>query len=456
MLFCEVRIPEDVNPKNHFLFAHVKERLHCTDITNNKTSYTLLFSKGELTVRSDCFFCKSIRISRVFALVLLYLIKQFLQQQRSHPICKTFVKSMEMSMLRNEVQNVCSNSFVTKLFHTLLYHFTSIYGSFIDIREGYENHPPQDIVFFAPPLQMTDYHRETPILFYNKHHSTFVDFCTYDFRKYTTVLFPAPVYRRNINMIIRDYDSNLYKIHPFFQYEKAKQAKLSTAKTNCVKQYMFLLSVRGRLYEVLAIYPRDEIRKKQPKLPKAQGFFRDLGLIELGKMMTELNEDNYKHEYFDNLFISTANTYETITIPLNEWIERCVRKYCSDLEVSSDFPPSQIHFEVLPLYKIQLWIHKAGLQFLVKFTTSYFVYSQVNKVSDLQDCVWIFDQVSDEYVKVVRFVTTLRTVLHRVLSRKLQPVLPWSAHEQNVKVFHFEWKYRYLMNFLSAKELLLC
>ena len=136
--------------------------------------------------------------------------------------------SNDLGELENEVKCVLSSYNSKQLFQTLKYHFNITYGSLKKIKEGFIQYPPQYKLFFVPSLTISKYKDNYPILYHNKMHSVAVDFKTYDFDQYTTVLNPTPVYDREKNMIIRDYHTNVCKIQPMFLYLNADMAKLST------------------------------------------------------------------------------------------------------------------------------------------------------------------------------------------------------------------------------------
>jgi hypothetical protein len=168
----------------------------------------------------------------------------------------------ELPQLRSEVEAVLRNKKTRQIFQTMKFHFRQSYGTLIKLNQGGCRFPPPKQTFFLPPLSVDKYRNAgRPILFYNDEHFFAIDFKSFKFEEYSVFVDPNPVYDPEANFIIRDVSSNVCRIQAKFLYQDAKHAKLSSADTNNLKRYMFLLIWGNMYFRVLAIYPKETVSK---------------------------------------------------------------------------------------------------------------------------------------------------------------------------------------------------
>ena len=244
------------NSSNPVQLAYRDEQL-------NSNAYTLFFEKQAISFRFDLFFTSNDTLTHVFEIFLLHAIKSYFQRHADSNLVKSLIKSItreDLIHLQEKVNLFVNNAKYKRLFQTLKYHYTQKYGILLDLNEGFSSYPPQRHQIFLPALTIDTYRNsKQPLLFYNAMHVTPIDFRTYDFRNYTTVLNDEPIFDPESNMIIRDVSTGIYRIKSMFIYRESKSAKRSKETTNSVKSYMFLLTIQSRYYEVIGIYPKNEI-----------------------------------------------------------------------------------------------------------------------------------------------------------------------------------------------------
>lgn len=458
----EVPVQESILNKRQFICAHKTERLICIEHENMKDSYMLHFSKRAMSVRFSRFLCERNVLVRTFNLVLLYLISKFLNKDdiSNNTFLNYLFDSLDLSELNDEVNCVLRMSNSNRLFQTLKYHFSHTYGNLRKIKEGFVQYPPQNKLFYAPSLSIEKYKCKYPILFYNNMHTIPVDFRTYDFDQYTTVLNPTPIYNRKRNMIIRDYHTNVCKIQPLFRYLRAGMAKLSTAETNNVKDYMFLLFINNRYYEVLAIYPKDMIQKIKPKLQIGNRNFCHNNLVFIDTLTKLKSTSEQESKSLRSFFLNNVQdqvTYDKVKIHLSEWLTNVVTKYINTLEMINDVPPYRLDLKNMSTGDLKVWMHSTGLQFVLMFESVAFVFTTLHSgVSSENDIYCYFDSECnlDETLKMIHFTAILRCLLHLIYSTQPQLVISWSERQLNIQMLYFETKdLKHLVNANSLAKM---
>lgn len=460
----DVPVQESILNKHQFICAHNKERLVCVD--NTKDSYMLHFSKRAMSVRFSKLLCERNVLVRIFYLVLLYLISKFAILNKDDISTSTFMNhlfdSLDLLELGNEVNNVLRSNNSNRLFQTLKYHFTQTYGSLRKIKEGFIQYPPQNKLFYAPSLTITKYNDHYPILFYNKMHTVPVDFRTYDFDQYTTVLNPTPIYNRKRNMIIRDYHTNVCKIQPLFQYVRAGMAKLSTAQTNNVKEYMFLIFINNRYYEVLAIYPKNMIQKTKPKLLIGNRNFCHNNTVFIDILKKLQNSSDQESKRLQSFFLNNVQDqviYDKVKIHLSEWLTNVVTKYINTLEMINNIPPYRLDLKNMSTGDLKVWMHSTGLQFALMFDSVAFVYTTLHSgISSENEIYCFFDSECqhDDTLKIIHFTALLRSLIHLIYSAQQQLALNWSERQLHLQMLYFETRVlAYLVNANSLVKMVI-
>ena len=237
---------------------HSSNGLVFTNPSKNEDCYTFIFTKKSMSVRGRDLTTTGNNLTKIFSLVLLHRLSLLLRSNVSisQEILKDFEMTENLSLLRVQIESILRKSQLRNMFVTMAFHFEQNFGTMTDVVKGFFRYPPFHEVFFLPPLPMRKYRDlDRPIMFTNESHVVPLNFKCYDIEKYQTFVNPFPVYDREKNLIIRDITSNVCRFQARFEYQKAARAKLaSTHDNNCI-DYMFLLMINERYYEVVAIYP---------------------------------------------------------------------------------------------------------------------------------------------------------------------------------------------------------
>ena len=253
-----------------FIYTNCNDsaKLAYRNTEQNDNAYTLFFEKQAISFRFDLFYTKRDTLTRVFEMFILHSIKTLLQRRADCSLVKSLIKSItreDLIHLQDVVNMFVNNTQYKRLFQTVKYHFTHKYGILLDVNEGFSGYPPQRHQIFLPPLTIDSYQNDKqPLLFYNEMHVVPIDFRTYNFKKYTTVLNDSPIFNPESNMIFRDVHSDVTRIQSMFIYKKSQTARRSKEATNSVKEYMFLLTIHNVYYQVIAIYPVNQIYLDSP------------------------------------------------------------------------------------------------------------------------------------------------------------------------------------------------
>ena len=442
-----ISVPINKFRSKHFVFANPNERLVLSNLDNARNTFTLHFVKTNVSIRIDTILSDSSSIMRLFALVLIHETSAYLRTHTDSCTGKQFVQRLSLQQVQQEVDRVVDNSNTRFLYQTIKYHFKQNSGVLLDVTEGYKILPPPDKQLYAPPRLLDQY--GDMILFYNISHTIPVNFRTYNFNDNITVLNPFPVYKRGINFVIRNYQSGLCNIHPMFIYQKGKMAKLSSATTNKIAQYMFLLNIEDRLYEVMAIYPSDYIHKLRPKvLPKTKDFSLDRNHI--AGLLNSINGETQNENMFLNI-----TPYENHSLQLEDWLLQVVEKYVTKLVIIHDVPSTQLTKG--DIGSLTVWVHESGLQFSIQLKSFCFVYSQCNKVSDAQETYWYFDDiVKDTTTQMIHLTAILRSVLQAMNCKSKQQTFCWDSVDIYKQSLLYELaETQHLIDYAGAKSILM-
>ena len=422
-----VALPDKGIDRTRFIFVHPNEKLKLNN--EREGIYTLIFSKGKLSICFDDCLLSDRNIFRMFDIIILHLVCRFLQVQSDSDafleIANDITDRIDLELLLNDVDLILNERDLRTKYFTMAFHFQREYGVLENICTGYDQYPPHDVHCFLPMLRITDYdHR--PLVFTNNAASNPVAFRIYDFLNYTTVVSPSPVFNDNSNYIIRNYHNGICKLVPSFIYKKAQRAKHSREETNDLTNYKFLIELNNRYYEVLAIYRYGMVSKFLPCLDSSKPG-RSLNGSEIRKIFKRMSEDKSTSANLKTLIehqiVDDMSSFQK-EIKLQDWLNNVVSKYVSKLQIYESMPEDpEISFQSMQHGEMVVYEDETGIQMYYKTEQSSLVYTQIYEFSlpAMQVCFDEHAQNESDAFKFSNFAIFLRGLFSLSINQIQQP-----------------------------------
>ena len=431
-MFLTIPIHDKTLDNDRFIFAHPNEKLCFASRKVPERIYTFVFSKANISFSFNSTYKGTVLLTRIFRLVLLHQMSRFLTVHfESHSTCEKvqdILESLSINSLGEEVLKVLQNKVLRRLFFTCEYFFQESYGTLTSICKGYELYPTLNDPIFVPPLAMSKYiFDKKAIPFYKKNQVFNVLFDNYDFNAYVTVVNPLPTYDPRCNYVIRNFYNNLCEIKANFQFQPRKRAKLCSVEINKLNKYIFLLRFHDTYYEVLAIYPRNLVRKSLPTLRKSQKL--SIKGTDISRVIAQLNSSektcNELAMFFGTLSPDPFLT-EKITITLHDWLMVSVKCYFNNLTYETSIVKNPYNdLELMGFGDVKVYEMNGFLQLVLKLDSCSFFYSQTD-IDSVEYVQVYYDNdamLGSETVRLLRFTALLRLILHLICTSSLHPNL---------------------------------
>ena len=424
-----VSLPDEGIDRTRFIFVHPNEKLKF----NNEWEgiYTLIFSKGKLSICFDECFQSERNVFRMFDIIILHLVCRFLQLQSDSQafleIANDITSRIDMEQLANDVDLFMNDGDLRIKYFTMAFHFQHEYGVLENICSGYDQYPPHETHCFLPMLRMTDYDNR-PLVFTNNAASNPVAFRIYDFKSYSTVVSPSPIFNDNSNYIIRNYHNGVCKLVPSFTYKEAYRAKLSREETNEHNNFKFLIELNNRYYEVLAIYSYGMVSKFLPCLDSGKPG-RCLNGSEIRKIFKRMNEDKSTSSnlktLIDHQIVDNMSSFQK-EIKLEDWLNNVISSYVNSLKIYESIPEDpEISFQSMHHGEMVVYQDETGIQMYYKTEKCSLVYTQIYEFSLPAIQVCFDDQAQNESdtFKFTNFASFLRGIFSLSINQIQQPFI---------------------------------
>lgn len=444
-----------------FIIAHPNEMLSFLKGKSVSPVYTLLFSRCNVNFCFSTWSSSEHVLSKIFRLILLHQLCRFLKTcLSSKTICEkvdTILQTVPLIDIQEEVSSFLTNKKLRRMYFTTEHFFQESYGTLTNICDGYDLYPSTENPIFLPPLAMSKYIGDRKsILFYNKHQVFNILFETYDIDQCVTVINPSPVYNNDCNYVIRNFHNNVCTIRAKFQFQPGTCAKLRSMETNDYNEYLFLLRIHDSYYQVLAIYPPKTVKKNMTVLRKSNKL--DILGTDIKCITSQLNTTEKTHLPIRMIFGTLAVDQmlcEKVSISLYEWLFQSVKVYFRNLifeHVLTQNPA--LDLESLNFGELKVYEEDGYIQLLLKVHSCSFFYSQ-KQIDDIEHIQIHFDYdayVSSEIMRMVRFTSLVRLLVHTLICGSIHPVLNCSDVYLHQQILLYEVKLNRLINLTKVSK----
>lgn len=422
-----VSLPDKEFDTSNFIFVHPNEKIQLS--TQCDGIYTLIFTKGKLSICFDDILQSERRIFRMFDVIILHLVCRFLQV---HSDSETFLKMTHDIINRVDLQllTVDANMFMQDLdlrqkYFSMAFHFQHRYGVLENICLNFGKYPPHESHCFLPMLAMADYEHR-PLVFQNNSVSYPTAFRVYDFEKFSTIISPSPIYEDGVNIIVRNYHTGVCKLYFSFEYKEAQRAKLSRSERNDINKYTFLIQLNNRYYQVLAIYTKGMVSKYLPCLVPRKSKIC-LNGCEIIKVFKRLNEQTQTSPNIQRLIqhqiIDEKASFQK-EIKLTQWLKVVISQYVDRLEIYESIPETpELAFQNMTHDTMVVYVDETGVQMYYKTEQASLIYTQIYEFSlpAFQVCFDEIAQNETDTYKFVKFASFLRGILTQSINQRQQP-----------------------------------
>jgi hypothetical protein len=428
---------------NKFMFAHPHERIGLVSQVDD--IYTLVCSKANISVRFG--FCSNedrTTLAKIFDVLMLYQVREYMRTHADSSMARATVTEIaihtDVSRLQREVTSIVQSSKLRRLFCTTAHHFKESHGVISNMFRGYELYPPQPDAFFVPPVAMSRYSRDN-MMFYNACHVAPVAFRTYDFKRFTTILDPSPLFEHDVNYAVREYRGDVFGFIPVFQYRSAERAKLSRSETNDINRYAFLVSLNDRYYRVLAIYPNGYVEKSFATL--SPNVHLDMAATDVSKIVSHASSSEQTsqrlrlalgHNRFDELLA------ELEIVSLEEWLNVAVRPYVQRLTIIDGMVTSSSFAEAVD-GDLTVYTGDGGFQFLLKTISTSFLYTQIDITAvDIHHVQVYYDRDAGESttIRIMRLASAIRNSMRIMCRHSIISVFNNDDTDLHKQLFYLE------------------